>query len=150
MTILRDLALSENLSLSFDSADWDLQEFIPFFFLSRILAFNLSSFPMVLSPVTHAYQYLQMFHPQPTPLTTLSPSSPVFLFPQFLLSPVSAGPSPCLLSCVSKIPTGEQWQPATPESWEEKVIWHLTNQLYPSRGNSSTNLYHIHSKTHLS
>lgn len=116
-----------------------------FSFLSRIFALNLSSFPKVHSPVTHVYQYLQKFHPQSTPLTTLSPSSHVFLFPQSPLSPVSTGPSLSLSSCVSKTHTGEECQPATPE-WEEKVIKHLTNQLYPCRGNTSTS----HSNTHLS
>lgn len=119
-----------------------------FSFFSRILALLLSSFPIVLFHVTHVYQYLQMVHPKLTPFTPLSPSSPVFLSPQFLLTPVSTSPSLSPLSCVSKTPTGVKCQPATPESWVEKVTWHLTNQLY--RGNSSTNLYPSHSKTHLS
>lgn len=74
----------------------------------RILALNLSSILMVLSPVMHGYQYLQLSHPQTTPLTTFSPSSPVFLSHLLPLIHVSAGPSLSLSSCVSKTHTGEQ------------------------------------------
>lgn len=76
--------------------------------LKRILALNLSSMLMLLFLITHVYQCLQMFHPLSTPLTTLSPSFPVFLSPRLLLSPVSTSLSPSLLSCVCKTHAGEQ------------------------------------------
>lgn len=72
----------------------------------RTLAPHLSSFPKALFPATHVYQYLQMFHPQPSPLTPFSPSSPVFQYPQLLPSPVSADPSLSPSSCVSRTPIG--------------------------------------------
>lgn len=110
-----------------------------FSLLSRIIALVRTSFPRILSLAMHVCRCLQKFHPRSTPLTTFNQSSPVFLFPQPLLRPVSTSPSLSLSSCVSKTLTGE-----------EKAICHFTNQLYPCRGSSLTNLCSSLCNSHLS
>lgn len=113
---------------------------LSFFSPSRILGLKFCSSPIAHFLVMHVYQHLQKFPLHPTPPIPSSPSSPVFLFLRPPLGPASTGLSRFLSSCVSKIHTGGQCQPATPE-WEGKVTWQHINQLHPCRGNSSSNLF---------
>lgn len=111
-----------------------------FSLLSRIPGLKLCSSPTAHFPVMLGYQHLQMFCLHPNPPIPSSPSSPVFLFLRPPPRPASTGLSLFLSSCVSRIHTGGQCQPATTDQ-EEKVIWRHISRLHPCRGNFSNNLF---------